>query len=340
MNHFLDKKNSYRELLFHTVVYFIVFLFSSFDRNNPQIEFNELVFFLNYACAASLINFYLFPKYFYKKKYLQFSIYVILLLTAVLLIEELVIEKIFFPDTRGSNFSNVLYTLIDIIPPIIILSGFKFAWDAVARQKQLDELKIMVKESELQFLKTQINPHFLFNNLNNLYVLAVEESKKTPEVILALSSLLRYMLYECKAAYVSLIKEIEQLENFIRLGEMQIEGRGTVTVTNSITKKDNYNIAPLILVVFIENAFKHSASSTTEAITIAIDLSITTEGTLKFLCKNTFQKESNTSSLSQGIGLQNVKKRLDLIYPDQYQLDISNTEMEFRVQLELQLNPS
>lgn len=338
MNRKMDKSNTYKELLFHTVVYFIVFLFSSFDRNNPQIEFNELVFFLNYAFAASMINFYLFPRFFYKKKYLQFAIYVLLLLTAVLLIEELVIEKIFFPDTRGSKFSNVLYTLIDIIPPIIILSGFKFAWDAVARQKQLDELKIMVKESELQFLKTQINPHFLFNNLNNLYALAVEESKKTPEVILALSSLLRYMLYECKAAYVPLSKEIVQLQNFIELGEMQIEGRGAVRFTNSIPTQQTLQIAPLILVVFIENAFKHSSSSTTDAISINIISSISSEGTLQFLCKNTFQHESNTTSLSQGIGLQNVKKRLDLIYPNLYQLDISNTETEFTVQLELQLN--
>ncbi len=338
MNQMKDKSNTYKELLFHSVVYFIVFLFSSFDRNNPQIEFNELVFFLNYACAASLINFYLFPRFFYQKKYLQFTIYVLLLLTAVLLIEELVIEKIFFPDTRGSRFSNVLYTLIDIIPPIIILSGFKFAWDAVARQKQLDELKIMVKESELQFLKTQINPHFLFNNLNNLYALAVEESKKTPEIILALSSLLRYMLYECKAAYVPLSKEIEQLQNFIDLGEMQIEGRGAVRFTNTIPTEQTFKIAPLILVVFIENAFKHSTSSTTDAIAINIDVSMSTEGTLQFLCKNTFQQVSNTASLSQGIGLQNVKKRLDLIYPNRYQLDISNTETEFTVQLELQLN--
>lgn len=337
MIRFIDKKNSYKELLFHTVVYFIVFLFSSFDRNNPQIEFNELVFFLNYACAASLINFYLFPHFFYQKKYIQFTLYVLLLLTAVLLIEELVIEKIFFPETRGSKFSNVLYTLIDIIPPIIILSGFKFAWDAVARQKQLDELKIMVKESELQFLKTQINPHFLFNNLNNLYVLAVEESKKTPEVILALSSLLRYMLYECKVAYVSLNKELEQLQNFIHLGEIQIEGRGAVIFNNHIPT-NTYKIAPLILVVFIENAFKHSTSSSTDDILIDIDLNINSQGKLVFCCKNSFQKETNTENLSQGIGLKNVKKRLDLIYPCAYKLEINNSNNLYSVVLELQLN--
>ncbi|WP_460189968.1 sensor histidine kinase [Urechidicola sp. KH5] len=333
----LNTKNSFAvELFFNVLFIIIIFLFYSFDRNNPFIELTEIVFFLNYAFAAYIINFLLFPKFFYTKKYRQFTILLILLIVAVILIEELVIEQIFYPDTRGSRFSNVLITLIDILPPIIIIAGFKLTWDAVSRQRELDELKLMVKESELQFLKTQINPHFLFNNLNNLYACAVEQSSKTPEIILALSSLLRYMLYECQSTYVSLKEEVEQLQNFMHLGKLQIEGRGTVIFKTAIDS-NSYIIAPLILSVFIENAFKHSTSSIAENILIDIYLSTETNGTLNFICKNTYQKDSNTESLSKGIGLENVKKRLELIYPNSHELIISNENDLYCVDLKLQL---
>ena len=326
-----------QERFFHVLFILVVFLFYSFDREHPLLELNEIVFFLNYACAAFIINFFLFPKFIYKKKYGYFALYVTILLALVIVIEELVLEKIFFSDTRGGNFSNIIFTLIDILPPIIVLSGFKIAWDAIARQKEVDELKLMVQESELEFLKTQINPHFLFNNLNNLYVYAVENSPKTPEIILALSSILRYMLYECKAVYVPLNKEIEQLQNFVELGELQIEGRGTVLLNNEL-EQNSYKIAPLILIVFIENAFKHSASSLTENILIEIGLKISPQGKLFFSCKNSFQNQSNTENLSHGIGLKNVRKRLDLIYPNAHKLDIITTNNLYTVELELELN--
>jgi len=333
----VDQNNTIlQERFFHVLFILIVFLFYSFDREHPLLELNEIVFFLNYAIAALIINFILFPKFIYKKKYGYFALYSTILLGCVIVIEELILEKIFFNDTRGGNFSNVIFTLIDILPPIIVLSGFKIAWDAVARQKEVDELKLMVQESELEFLKTQINPHFLFNNLNNLYVYAVENSPKTPEIILALSSILRYMLYECKVAYVPLNKEIEQLQNFIELGELQIEGRGTVQLNNEI-KQNSYKIAPLILIVFIENAFKHSASSLTENIIIEIDLKINSQGKLFFRCKNSFQHKSNTQDLSHGIGLENVRKRLNLIYPNAHKLDIIPNKEFYTVELELEL---
>ncbi len=331
-----NQNKNLKELLFYGVFILVTFLFYSFDRKKPFIELHEIIFFLNYTIAALIISYFLFPKFIYKKNYFRFIIYFILLISAVILIEEGVIEQLFFPDTRGSHFSNILYTLLDVLPPIIIISGFKLAWDATTKQRQLDELKVMVQESELQFLKSQINPHFLFNNMNNLYAHAVEQSPKTPEIILALSSILRYMLYECKVKYVSLNKEIEQLQNFIQLGNLQIEGRGKVNFTHEINTA-GFQIAPLVLMVFVENAFKHSSSSLTENIDIEIDLKLDDTGLLIFNCKNSFQQESNTENLSKGIGLENVKKRLDLLYPKEYILSITDTNNIYSVQLSLQL---
>ena len=336
MNFFKKDNTVLKEIIFYGIFSIIIFLFYSFDKNNPLIELHEITFFLNYFIAALVISYILFPKFVYKKKYIPFIFSTLALISLVILIEEFVIEKIFFPDTRGRYFPNIIFTLIDVIPPIIILAGFKLAWDATTKQRQLDELKVMVKESELQFLKTQINPHFLFNNMNNLYAHAVEKSSKTPEIILALSSILRYMLYECKAKYVPLTKEIEQLENFIQLGELQIEGRGNVTFNNKINAS-NYQIAPLILMVFIENAFKHSSSSLVDNISIIIKTELDENGKLHFLCKNSFQEQTNIQSLSNGIGLENVKKRLELIYPKAHELIISSTNNKYIVNLTIQL---
>lgn len=130
----------------------------------------------------------------------------------------------------------------------------------------------MVKDSELQFLKSQINPHFLFNNLNNLYSHAIENSPKTPSIIIELSSVLRYMLYDCKENYVSLEKEISHLKNFTELYKLQIEHRGNIQFKTDTFENSKFKIAPLILMVFIENAFKHSTSNQSDNIHITINV--------------------------------------------------------------------
>jgi hypothetical protein len=325
-----------REVLFQVVLNFVIFIFYAFDRRIPGIEIFRLIFFMNYVVAGVVISYYLLPKYLYKKKYWQFFIAFLLIVATVIFIEEAILEKIFYPDTRGTRFLGVFYNLVSTLPTLFILTGFKFAWDALKKQQEVQELKITARESELQFLKSQINPHFLFNNMNNLYAHAVEQSPKTPEIILELSNVLRYMLYECKARFVPLTKEIEQLDNYISLSRLQIEGRGEVQY-NTPQVSGNYHIAPLILMVFVENAFKHSASSQTEDIMIKIDLSINASGTLKFECRNTFLEETNTQNLDKGIGLRNVQKRLDLIYPNSHNLTINGNAGWYQVFLTIDL---
>ncbi len=334
---FTAPRFSFKELLFQVVLHVVVFVFYSFDRNDPQIKPYQVAFFLNYTVAAFIINYFLLPRFLYKKLYIRFVIYFTLIIAIVIFLEEAVIEQIYFPDTRGRRFVGVFFSLWGVLPVITVLCGFKFAWDALGIQKEVEDLKNTLKESELQFLKSQINPHFLFNNLNNLYAYAIENSPKTLEIILNLSAVLRYMLYDCKARYVPLSKEIEQLENFIDLSKLQLEERGEVQFTTQ-NIRPGYQIAPLILMVFVENAFKHSASSQTDEILIEIDLQLTESGTLHFICKNTFLPQSNTASLSSGIGLENVKKRLQLLYPKAHELRITSGENQYEVDLFVDLN--
>ncbi|WP_299244175.1 histidine kinase [uncultured Aquimarina sp.] len=328
-----------KEVWFQVILHIVVFTFYSFDRRNPEIKPYQYVFFLNFVIAGLMVNYVLLPKFLYPGAYLKFAFYVALVVVWVIFVEEVILEKIYFPDTRGARFLGVAYNLMSTLPTLSVLAGFKFGWDALIKQKEVKELKDSVKESELQFLKSQINPHFLFNNMNNLYSYAIEKSPRTPEIILELSGVLRYMLYECKAKYVSLSKEVEQLENFINLGRLQIEGRGTVSFSKSIIQS-NFRIAPLILIAFLENALKHGSSSQTGGIIIVVDIKITENGLLYFTCSNTYKKQTNTNNLDSGIGLENVKKRLAIIYPNAHTLQIKANEETYEVKLTIDLTKS
>ncbi|MHA7058288.1 sensor histidine kinase [Aquimarina sp. M1] len=328
-----------KEIWFQVILHIVVFIFYSFDRRNPEIQPYQYVFFLNFVIAGLIINYVLLPKFLYPGAYLKFSLYVTLIVVWVIFVEEAILEKIYFPDTRGTRFLGIGYNLMSTLPTLSVLAGFKFGWDALVKQREVKELKDSVKESELQFLKSQINPHFLFNNMNNLYSYAIEKSPRTPELILELSGVLRYMLYECKAKYVLLSKEVEQLGNFINLGRLQIEGRGKVTLLKNI-EQSNFRIAPLILVVFIENALKHGSSSQTSDIIIEVDIKVTEDGLLYFKCSNTYKMQTNTNNLDSGIGLENVKKRLAIIYPKAHMLHIKTDNKTYDVELTIDLKKS
>ena len=325
-----------REHGFFALLGLILFLATVFDKKDPSLGFADFCFFFNYLVAALLISYVFVPRLLYKKKYLPFIIATLLTLGVTLYIEEFVLEQIFYPDTKGKFYLGIIRTLFDIIPTISIFVGFKLGWDAQVKQSELEQLNARVAESQLQFLQSQINPHFLFNNLNNLYSYTLENSPKTPQIILELSGLLRYMLYDCKEPWVLLEKEVDYLANFIRLQELQMEGKGTVNfhITGNLS---GHRVAPLLFVVFVENSFKHSLSSMTEQIVIDIDLKIV-DNKLYFSCINNYSEQANTEKLSHGIGLENVQTRLKLLYPDVHTLSIQSTEDQYRVDLILDLN--
>ncbi len=325
-----------KEVVFQLLLIIIVFIAVGYEKHDPKISGSKLAFFGTYALTALFIGYVLLPRFFYTKRYVAFISSLIILLGGLILVEELFLEQIFFPNSRGSSFPGVIHTLIEVLPVILILVGFKFAWDAQHKQTQLEQLNTVIAESRLQFLQSQINPHFLFNNLNNLYSYALENSAKTPRIILELSSLLRYMLYDCKTHVVPLEKEVEYLQHFIRLQELQLEGRGQTKFTIQGETKEKY-IAPLILVVFVENSFKHSTASQVKDIEIEVRIEVS-NGRLRMHCANTFSQDSNTEELTKGIGLENVQSRLALLYPAAHHLHISQKNNRYVVDLEIELD--
>ncbi len=327
---------SKRELFFQIVLHVLVLLFFSFDRMEESINFTKAIFPLLYSVATLGISYYLMPKFLYQKKYWKFFIGSALIVTLVIIIEEVLLEPLMFHGSkRGETFPGLYFALLSTLPIMFILSGSKFGWDALQKQEQINQLQSTIQESELQFLRNQINPHFLFNNLNNLYSYALQDSPKTPEIILEMSGVLRYMLYESKEQFVPLKKELEQLGNFIRLYKLQIEERGKVEF--DVEKIDGeYRIAPLILIVFIENAFKHSQSGQSSNIEIDVSIKVV-NGVLEFNCRNNFEPTESLDTVAKGIGLVNVKKRLELLYPKKHELTIKDENKSYNVYLKLEL---
>lgn len=333
----------FKELIYQTVIVLVLLIFFCFELDETKHQSlatlfipSKLAFFANYLAAAMVINYFLLPVFYYKKRPLLFIAALSLLLTAVILVDEFILEQIYFPDTRGTHFPGLLFTLVETLPIIIVIVAFKLAWDSNRKQSELERLKSLIKEGELLFLKSQINPHFLFNNLNNLYSYAIDNSPKTPTIILELSAALRYMLYDCRSDFVALTKEIQHLENYVALNRLQIENRGVIRLSKDI-RNMNFSIPPLVLMVFLENAFKHSTATQVANIDVAVSLQVSQEGKLNFLCQNNYSRNYLSSGPAKGIGLENVRKRLDLQYGGDHQLEIDDNGDIFRVKLMLDL---
>ena len=191
-------------------------------------------------------------------------------------------------------------------------------------------------KAEVNNLKSQIAPHFLFNTLNNLYGLAVEKSDKLPDLMLRLSNLLRHSLYETQKPLVSINDEINVLKSYIQLESIRLENDLQLEFDNTVPAGSPYQIAPLILIVFMENAFKHSKLVKTQPISIYVNTKM--EGEIFSLSiANNYNREIGATS--DGIGLANVKRRLEVLYPG-HQLTISRDEEFFSIILKIPLKQS
>jgi len=207
---------------------------------------------------------------------------------------------------------------------------FKY-WIKTQRQwMQAEKDKVT---AELQLLKAQVHPHFLFNTLNNIYSFSLENSPKTPGLILKLSSLLSYMLYDCKAEEVLLEKEVEIMKNYIDLEKERYGNKIEISWNIEGDIKDKY-IAPLLLLPFLENAFKHGTSEQLEKPWLSVDISVS-QNILKGKIANS--KNEYTPATNHGIGIQNVKKRLAFIYPGKHELKLNDEGNFFVVSLLIEL---
>lgn len=200
-------------------------------------------------------------------------------------------------------------------------------------EQKAQKILLEKTEKELQFLKNQMNPHFFFNTLNNIYGLAYKQDKRTPKVILMLSESMRYIIYETQSDFVPLSKEISFLKNYIELEQLRLVNNKNV-ILNVDVHNTSLRIAPLILLPFIENSFKHGNIDENKEASIEINIWVES-AFLNFSCTNTF--ETNDIKKPGGVGIENVKKRLNLIYKESFELETNIENDKYFVFLKLPL---
>lgn len=339
------------QIFLHAIIWigliaFCVFIF----RNSEQMTLKRLfVLFVLYGIiniSLFYVNYLLFiPRFLNRKKYGIYILSVVLTIIAyglgkycvgLLFTDDVLMHRVkvggkntyelinFWAYVASTLFTSVLFIFLSIV--------LKFSTDWFLNERIQRDLENQRLSAELAFLKSQINPHFLFNSLNSIYSLAYQQSENTPGAILKLSEIMRYMLYECNDNKVDLAKELQYLQNYIDLQKIRFGSNAYIDykIDGEVTDQ---KIVPLLLIAFIENAFKHGIANDSQSPIIMV-ISIDKQH-LQFYIEN--KKHTNNRDSVGGIGLGNVKRRLDLLYPGKYNLEIRDEIDTYTCELSLVL---
>jgi two-component system, LytTR family, sensor kinase len=325
-----------------TYSYLYALLYESVILKNALLQFSLSVWVDIFAAYFTV--YYLMPKFLLKKKYKMFLLGFSLSAVFFIFLQRIQLGYLtypyLYPESAG-NFKffrfNFAYTFFNIYVMTFILASVKLFEYWFVNQKQNQELQKQKMESELKFLKSQIHPHFLFNTLNNLYALTLDKSDYAPEVVVKLSDLLSYMLYECNAASIPLEKEIQHLNDYLDLEKIRYKEdlKANIDIIGKVSGKE---LPPLLLLPFVENAFKHGVSKNISNPWVNINLDIENEH-LSFRVENNKaeHEQQDKTGYTEGIGLKNVRRRLELIYGLDYGLEIEESGKKFAIHLKLQL---
>jgi len=284
---------------------------------------------------------YLIPKYLQNKRpfiYLLSLIFLVLLISPIEISSYILLYKRNTEDARYFVDNQSLIALLNLFVGLAS-TLYKILTDWLIHQNERVALERQNLQSELKFLKSQINPHFFFNTLNSLYALTLKKSDLAPEIVLRLSEMMRYMLYESNEKKVSLEKEINYVKNYIELEKLR---QGHKFEINFDIKGDvkSQMIAPLMFIPFLENSFKHGLDNQIKSGFVNIDLDLN-DTSVELAIENSKPPsipKRNIEKKSGGIGLQNVKRRLKLLYPQRHKLNIEEKPNSFKVYLNIQLN--
>lgn len=315
-------------------------------RYSAKLALNRAILLVLVQVPLVYINIgVLIPKLFSKKRYLLFILAQIAILILSVYLYEFISDnfrELFFNTERpgrrpkgppgARNFFNYLLGIFLLLLSTII----EIAAISAKKEKEAAQLRSENLNSELKFLRSQINPHFLFNTLNNLYSLATLKSEKTPSIILQLANMLRYNLYEAnEKEKVSIQKEIAYIKDYINLFQLKDE-KISKQIHFEYSLSHEADIAPMLLIPFVENAFKHSKFEEDEKGFIRIKLVVEKQKIL-FEVINTLPSGSFEKDETGGIGIENVRKRLQLIYPEKNTLQIKEDLETFHILLEINL---
>ena len=326
-------------IFFWVTVFLVFIIFYGQKKATYFTVFYQLIITMPvYISTTYFTIYFIIPRYLSRRQYLKSIIYFIYTSLAAIFLELIIIiyGMIIVVWNKGAFWERIrpsyvdAYSLIAGIHFVIILASaikvLKLWYESQNRYKELERKKI---EAELQFLKAQMHPHFLFNTLNNLYALTLKKSDQAPDVVLKISSILDYILYQCNGERVDLEKEIKLVKDYIELEKLRCGDRCDVnfSINGSV---DSMQIMPLIFLPFVENAFKHGVAKNSEKSWIKIELNIAHRN-IEFQISNSYKSEPDTTG--SGIGLNNVKARLNAVYGNNYVLKIDNSDNIYSVDL-------
>jgi len=309
---------------------------------------------LVYAIAKHVINiffysiivyfnlYYLIPAYLTQRTLVTYTLLLILSVVIITPIKALVYYFLFAgsPVYREYVTFNQQYIFALMFFIAAGSTVLKITYDWLWHQRDRKDLETEKMQSELKFLKSQINPHFLFNTLNSIYALTLKKSDKAPEIVIKLSEMMRYMLYECNERQVPLHKEVQYIRNYVDL-EMLRQGQKVRIDFRVEGDIRDQKIAPLIFTPFLENSFKHGVNQISEGF-VDILLEVQEKNVILQIenSKPSRQQVVNHRKPSGGIGLANVRRRLELLYPDAYDLKITDSSDRYKVHLDVELIPT
>ncbi|MEO6819390.1 MAG: histidine kinase [Ginsengibacter sp.] len=328
------------QILLHLLFWMIIVTYFAwgfgFGVNYKAAFLNASFFLPGFILIVYSLVYFLIPRYLIHKKYVQFFAGLIFVLAICSAYSWLLQLKL----SANSSFAGYTMTTGRTILPFIHVAGIAISINLLNYWYQQKQKTVEAQNermaAELDLLKSQIHPHFLFNTLNNLYSYTLENSEKAPEIILKLSNLLRFMIYESNVAYIPLEKEISLLQQYIELEQLRYSDRLDIsfTINGDLNGKQ---IAPLLLLPFLENAFKHGISHQLDQCWISFDLRLSGPFLYFKLINSKDKDETSGFTEASGLGLQNVKRRLALLYPGNYKLETLEKEEIFIVNLELQI---
>lgn len=346
--HPIWKNRLFQHLAFWAVyVLFYGFLWGSYDDNYERSFVSELMDLPIKLGLVYTTLYVLMPRYLLQKRYGEFFG----LLLPLLVLSGLILRTVHFnyliPKYVPNQVAEPFWSLFRLVKTTVYLNTVVFITATIKlvkhwyqHQQTAQSLEKDKLEAELKFLKAQIHPHFLFNTLNNLYSLTLQKSDAAPELVLKLSELMDYMLYQTGEAQVPLEREINYLRNYMALERIRYGNRLDISFHVS-GEVGGYGIAPMLLLPFVENSFKHGVSGEIDAVWVTIDLKVK-EGILSLKVENSKSPDSRilpAGNYTEGIGLKNVKRRLELLYGGhQYELTITDEETSYLIDLRLTLN--
>jgi len=309
-------------LLFWVLLAILLTAFS--DRSGSILHsfLMEMVNMLFYASLVYFNVFYLIPKYLTEKRLGKYIVFLVGAVIAVTMGKVVIFYLFSAAGDKGIWLKNQSFFFLSFFLVTTVSTVAKIIADWGKYQREKHEIATKTVTSELQFLRSQINPHFLFNTLNSLYALTLKKSDIAPEIVLKLSEMMRYMLYECNEKTVLLSNEINYIKNYLDLERLR-HGAGAdiqLNITGTVTDQ---RIAPLFFIPFLENSFKHGLNHQLKKGFVHIDLQVF-EHKVRFSIRNSKPEQMPMAPSKRvgGFGLANVKHRLELIYPDKHDLRV------------------